>query len=363
MGLVAQCTWAEDPPTALSFAIFRKVMKVDLPIEALAIYAMPFRRDEVIEKKVGEVVGHLKKLGMQTLGDFNKLSSPSLMARFGAIGWLLFQNVQMDAKFVWPIFRPQEHVSESLEFDLEYPIETIEPILFSLKSLIEKIYLRLRTRGERMKTLLLKMDLEHPDSLGSRVYEFSVPLANGILSAQTIFGIIRERMQQEVQHRPLPQRVTAFHLIVSETTPYRISQRDIFSPKRQEEEEEYTSLVTRLKVRLGSAAVFSATPVQSFVPEYNWRKSSQALLPAEGKNIDKKNVDIVPQRPLRVFKTPLKMSDMDMDQIHLFDKEVLFSEWWNEVPERIYFRANHRNGQELWLYRSKDGVFVHGTFD
>jgi hypothetical protein len=318
---------------------------------------MPFGRDPVIEKNVIEIVGHLKKLGLRTVGAFEKLSSPHLMARFGALGWLLFKNVQEGATFVWPPFQPQEKVIESVEFDLEYPIESVEPILFFLKNLIEKIYLRLRVRGQRMKTLMLKMELEHPDADGAKVYEISITLANGILAAKTIFGIVKERLQQEVQQRPLPRRVTAFHLEVTDTTPYRLSQRDLFSPKKQEEEEEYTSLVTRLRVRLGAEAVFAAAPVQSFVPEYNWRKMSQQLPAA----LD--DTDIVPERPLRVFKTPIRMNHVEMEEIDIFEKEVLLSEWWNEIPERVYFRATHRNGQELWLFRSKEGVFLHGIFD
>lgn len=383
LGLKARVAMAESVPAALSLAIYRKSNIRELPIECLRFFALPFQVNEVVEKNVESILVHLKNLNIKTLGDFQEMRTESLLSRFGSVGWLLAQNTREGASFVWPRFAPADVVAESVEFDFEFPVESVEPILFHLKSLLDKIYLRLRGQGLRMKQLLLKLDLEH----GGKTYELSLIFTNGILAPKNIFQIVREQMDHEVRRRPLSQRVSAFHIEVKETTPYRQSQRDLFSPKKQEEEEEYSSLISRLRARLGQEAVFSVTPVQSFVPEFNWAKSASG--PVEKESTSSRLLsaskpsafstgspdasrEYVPFRPLRIFRSPLKTVPLgefiywEGQKIFLGNsasREVVLSEWWNDVPERIYFRASTKAGQDLWLFRSREGVFIHGFFD
>lgn len=373
LGLKANLALGSDPGSALSFAAYPSFgRKSDLPLETLSFFYAPFLQSDLKKegaedfalRKIQDMIVCLKKLGISTLGQLSeKISTREMAQRFGALGTFLLNSLHQGEGRPWPFFKPRAVFLEEYEFDPEFPVESLEPILFHLKVMIEKVYWRLRGVGQRVKVLevFIQKEFGSPDVI-------TVRLANGVLTPKAIFQITKEALYHQVQRtKPVrtysEQRVSAFKITVQETTPYRESQRDLFQPKKQEEEEELDLLLSRLKNRLGKEAVFKPSLRQSFIPEWNWNKEEKA---------NAVNKDAIPERPLRVLKEPVAAQIFDqsiyfMNQKvfvpDLYDQEVILSEWWNGVPERVYFRGCMQSGADLWMFRTAEAIFVHGYFD
>ncbi len=370
--ILCRSSLATDAPTALALAAFNKSHFQQLPLESLIFFVSPFRTDEFLEKQLAQMILYFQKLGLRYLKDVQTLSRASLSARFGTLGGLIHQNLLSASDLLWPVYVPNEVVEEKVEFDFEYPVHNTEPILFYLKTILEKIAWRLRGQGKRLKSFYLEFKLENKDRSGSDLRRISISLSNGILSPKMIFAIAREQMDHQIRQNPFTARISAFRLVVQDHTPFSVSQRDLFDPKNEEDEEGYASLVSRMRIRLGDQAVFKASAVQSYIPELNWQKQQHNQLKSSLQSVaESREREFLPRRPLRLFKMPIPVQAIagfilwngQSVALNPQGQEIIFSDWWNEKTERIYFRLKTQTQEILWLFKCQDQFFIHGVFD
>jgi hypothetical protein len=364
LNLKASIGVAHDIPTALSFAVYGQQEVLQLPIEALKFYADPLGDQDEIVKNVSKMILVLKDLGLRSLKDFSRLSRSELSARFSSLGLMCSLRIQGLNEILWKPFVLSEVLFETCEFDLESPVDNLEPIFFRLKPMIEKLSLRLRSKGRRLKKFEIVLQQEHALRPQERLRIFEVLLQLPYVSHKIIFQIAKEKIEAMVQAQPLKARISEFKAVVIEDVVYTMNQKSLFNQKAEETQENFFHVVSRIATKLGEKAAFFAEPQESYLPERNWSRSSEPK--------QKKIQDPLPERPLRVFHyaKPVQYmgrkifsQDFSEEVDYWSDKEVVFSDWWNNSLERVYYRVFTKTGRHLWLYRTARGDFLHGEFD
>jgi hypothetical protein len=356
----AKVAIADDIPTALSFAYFNKQKKEELPLEALLFYFDPLNENKD-QQAIHKMIKVLHQLGFKNLADLKRLSIKEISSRFGNIGLSAFLRVGGEMPIPWRQFTPQEIVFETFEFDLESPVENLEPVYFRLNPLLERIVLRLKGKGRRIRQYEVCLKQEH-DSHSQ--YKIPLVLQLSHINNKVLFQITKEAIDRAVQLRPLKSRITAVAITVTEEAPYSENQKDIFNPQKEEKEESFFHFLSRVSTKLGENSVFFARLNESFLPEKNWFRSN--------KELPFSSIDSLPERPLRIFSPPYQVQlskttiriDNYVDEIVEFtDREIVFSDWWSAPLERVYFRILTQSGRQFWIYRNKEGDFLHGEFD
>jgi protein ImuB len=391
-GLMPRITFAADAATALATARYNEPRPALLPLETLEDYASPFVKDEELSKRLKAMVAKLKSLGLESLADFLGLPSIQLGNRFPREATLLWQQLKNGTPEVWQYFKPQEAIEEKAS--LLNPEQTVgcaelEPLLFVLKSVADRVLARLRGRGLRLSAFDLALTL---DLKPKRVVSFRLPLPQS--STMEVTRLLHERLSWDFQRQPLSAPVMSLIFRVIETAPGAVRQVDLFS-KQDDESEAFSSLVNRLTQRFGPHKVYQAALSERYRPETAWiRKHGDIRWPL-GKGSLAVSPTFNPKRPLRLLPKPRYL---EFDTKSLRDSE---GHSWNlldaEGPERLcgdweqddqcrgffrdYFRVVSDKGENLWIFcvsdkdvqslaeprplqsRSHDKFFLHGFFD
>ncbi len=364
LDLKAKIGIAHDIPSALSFAVYGTAELQSLPIDALRFYANPLGDQIEVEKNIIKTILVLKDLGVRCLRDFLSIPQAELSSRFGSLGQMCFLRVQGLHEILWKPFVLSEVVSEKCEFDQESPVDNLEPIYLRMKPMLEKLSMRLKAKGKRLKSFDVVLKQEHAMTPLECLRSFEIVLQLPQVSNKILFQITQEKIDAGIMHRPLKARITEFSILVTEDVPYSMNQKDLFNQKKEETQESFFQLVSRISTKLGEGSSFFAKPQESYLPENNWLKGSQ---PHQNEVKDQ-----LPERPLRVFHyakpvqymgRKLLSQDFNEEVEEWSDKEVVFSEWWNSPLERVYYRVLTKTGRELWMYRTSRGDFLHGEFD
>lgn len=350
----------EDLPTALAFARYRCSTKPALPVDAIADYWNPFQPDRTTER----MVDALKQLGIRTIGSFLKLPATVWASRFGTMGLVIAQRVRDASSIPWPPFAIQEYIVETVDIDEANAVQSLEPLLFLLKRLIDRVMVRLQGRAERISSveLVLKQEaysiVRKPERMW--IVDFPLPQSN----PQTVLAILQERLDGGIRRRPLDSPVVCISLKVLETSPWQGSQTDLFS-RKEEEREAWASLIARITERVGDGASFFASPVARYRPENAWQKTMDA--PAIMKLP-------FPKRPLRLLKQPQRLNAVGTylvcgtkrwKIIRTDGPEHLCGEWWIDYFNRDYYRMTAHTGEQLWVFQipGSEDFYLHGYFD
>jgi hypothetical protein len=371
--------WAtgEDAAVALAKARYRKNRKGELPVTALLDFVSPFSAlDEKEERRWQKKIFLLERLGVSSIGQFLALPEKSMVNHLGGEMLSVYDAVKDSSEVPWPFFHPQETVKEVLSLEEQNvsadisALAGLEGLSFLIKNLIDRVLLRMRGRNERILKFKLVLELEKNSvSEGHRAYIFEISLPHS--ASRELLTMIREKINFDLQARPLSGLVENILIEVLETAPRAIAQKDLFHPKREEDNEAFRSLLSRLTDKLGFDRVFMAEPVQCYLPEASWVRTQKDLGDDEGigsaVSADlRRTKDIArsqPLRPLRIFKTPLRVRSDWLSQVEVLDApEVLSGQWWDQGFERVYFRVRTGRGEEVWVYRTKGDLFIHGLF-
>lgn len=356
---------AEDAGTALAYCKFFTTKKNILPLAALQCYLEPFKMTSDYDGPFLKMVPHLERLGIKSVKDFLTLSPSSLPSRFGPVGLLLFMRLRNPDTLMWPSFVPTEMVSEKLEFQDDWRMENMNSLIFSLKSLLDRAQIRLRAKGQQIKQFEVIFNQEKFSTIPDPHYKVMIDLSMTQISTKALLNLTKEKIDDAIQKKPLLGIIASLELHVLDHVPYRTAQKNLFEPKKEENLENWYELLARLSLRLGQEHVFQAKPRESHLPEKTWER----VVPG---NPNPQIQWQAPTRPLRTLSSPERV-DLQGDALHwahetfeiseVSHREVVLSEWWNDFIERVYFRAKTKSGEDLWLFRSTDGVFIHGYFD
>ena len=357
--LQARLAIAEDVPTALALAQYSCPHKSQLPVESLLLFRSPFvsleQKDPAQARKLQKTVNLLKRLGVKTIDTFLYLPATQITNRFGRAGLEICQNLQNAGGLPWPRFVPTETIIEHIDFAREIPIEGLEPILFYLKTLLERALFRLYVRGERLKSFRIILFQESLSTVREKEYGVDLALVLPHMAVKTILSFCRDKLEDRLRKEPMQARAEALRLLVLETAPVAAAQKDLFAPKKEEETEALHKLFSRLSVRLGAGSVFFAQARASYLPEEAWVRAKEPVTTLLK--------DCLPRRPLRILAEPIPVCAQDLNLTARLQREVVYSEWWRQHRERCYFRGITASGEHLWLFQMGEGLFLHGYFD
>lgn len=363
-------TVAEDAPTALAMARFHVDSPRELPLEALMDYAAPFERLDPSgpeSKRLGFILLSLRGLGLKTLEDFTRLEPGSLVTRFGEEGQTLGVKIREALLRPWPRFMPEQRISQVLDLrqvEDQTACADFQILLHHLELAVEQAVSRLRGRGLKAASVQVEFKLERG---APRRWPLWLPVPQG--ATRGILTLLRDRIRQDLDRRPIPSGVTTIRFDVLETVRSRTAQSDLFG-RGSEEAEAWEGLAARLEDKLGKEKVFLAAPVERHLPEKAWKRTLEVVLrpmiqrgPLPGSRPS--------SRPSRLLKRPQALDrsgPLLSTAVDWSEPERIAGEWWfhpQHLPyDRSYYRVTTQGGERLWVFETADHRwFLHGYFD
>jgi protein ImuB len=339
--------------------------------------------------------GPFRSLGLSTLGELAGLPSGALVGRFGAMGLhaARLSRGEDDSRFL-----PDE-LPEVLEeqVQLDWPAEALEPVLFALKMLVDRLCGRLQGRQRAAVRLTVTVGLE-----GGTPLTVPLVLARASAESRLLVELIRHRLTDLTVTQP----ITTLHLRVDEASAD--AGRQLVLGDAPAGEVELEVVMSRLQSALGEDALFSAAPLATHCPEEAWTRTAPLSPspetgegrgevarpapkpPTTGKWPKRKakreqhgtiSLPTLQTRPPRLFKEPSRLNtELSAEGAivtvtlagrrrkveSLTGPERLVGSWWSPDPfSRDYYRLQLEGVGQLWVFRDgKDGAFyAQGVFD
>ena len=364
-GISARVSIAADIPSAFAFALHgitdikNPFDSRSLPVEALYCYYSPFTFDLTLQR----MMSALRKLGIETLGEFVQLPHASITKNFGKEGLLALRRFLHAHQVIWNRFQVSEKVIDHIDVESHEALYDYEQISFLLKRILDRILLRTRGLGKLISKMKLKLHLDtysdRQESDREWCLEFSFPHR----SARAFLEMIRDRVGADFQNRPLAAPVLRVELEVLEMVKGNSSQSQLFS-QQEEEQESVDLLIERMMDKLGDGKVFYAAPAECFIPERSWQKTMRPQKTSER---------VFRSRPLKLFLNPEPIRKLDQYFflrehrwliLKLVGPERITGDWWIGDQARDYYEA-HTENEILWVYGDPlhHEMFLHGVFD
>jgi protein ImuB len=207
----------------------------DFPVDVLAFL------DEAADENF-----HLTLLrwGIRTLGQFASLPSDELAARLGQPGIRLQRLARGEDLEPLQACPPTQCFEDSLE--LEYSLDSLEPLNFLVSQSLDRLCEELRSRGLAAQAVRLSLKLETYD-----VYQRRVSLAFPSQQPKTLLSLLR----LDLQTHPPQAGITALTVRL-EPAPPRALQYSLFTPVALNPEKLARTLA-RLYVLVGEGNVGS----------------------------------------------------------------------------------------------------------
>lgn len=288
-----------------------------------------------------EALHLLRRIGIGTLGKLARLPRAGLAARLGQR--LLDDLDRATGALPEPrrFFVPPERFSARLE--LPAPVTQAERVLFAARRLLVQMegFLAARQAGVRGFTLSLLHRGVSPTRLELR---FAAPRRD----AEHCLHLLRERLDRSVLAHP----ADTIRLEADRLAPLAGAPADLFGDARAGAEA-WERLAERLQARLGEERVHGLATHAEHRPERAWR----ATAAASGAGA----AEAPPgPRPLWLLEPPRRVAEGDF--VLLAGPERIESGWWEgEDVVRDYFIAT-RGASLAWIYRAREGWFLHGLF-
>lgn len=353
-----------------------------LPLEVLEHWADPFGLREAEDPRAllpfRAAAQDLKQLGLRSVEELLKIPVREIASRFGKALSRLSVDFWRDP--TWPRFAPEPRVIETRQVDDEVILGGLD---FILKLLGDRTLTRLRGRGLRASKVAIHLKQERWSTVREprRTIDFVLPMPQSTTSG--LLPLLLEKLDHELQARPLESPLQEIALEIVETLPGLGSQRDFFN-RREEQREAWNALLGRLIQKLGQERVFRARVEARYLPERAWSKSLEESPPLHaGARAGPLGA---PERPARVLKRPEPVERVAPDVVAPLSgrrwettlwegPERLSGDWWNDPEglgfDRDYYRVKTVTGEKLWVFvnrKAKAGFkagsyFLHGYFD
>jgi protein ImuB len=375
-GFRASAVIASEVFTARALARHgRRVNQVILPRSgALALEAVAL---DALQEEDESAVDALRSLGLSTLGEVASVPPAALLARMGALGLHLHRLCRGEDDSAFAPTPLPEALAESLE--LEWPADSMEPLLFAMKTALDRLCARLIGRKRAAMRLNLKLRL---DPSG----ETQVPLVLVRPSARP--KLLLELARHGVANLTLPNPIAALTIAVEQWCDDGGMQLRLGD--EPEGDAALDVVLSRLSSALGEDAIFAAELKPVHRPESAYAtKSFRPARPERGLLADaarsvrsKPQIDeLLVHRPSRLLERPAAL-DVDLDStgglrgarllgkrrkaLAVSGPERLCGEWWaGAAYSRDYYRVFFDGFGPAWIFRdSRDGQFyLQGMFD
>jgi protein ImuB len=341
-----------------------------------------------------ELEAPFRSLGIRSVGDLAQLLPEALAHRFGQAGVAAARLARGEDDSQLRPYVAEKLPEESLDLSGTEPgaIESVEPLLFAVKRLADRLSARMAGRGLGATRLemALKLDSTYRD-VGGRApalqndVRLGVSFARPSASAATWLLPLKE----QVTALTLPGPVIGIRLAVTEAA--KLLHEQLAIGDRPEVLTALEDVLARLAARLGDGAFFSAEPADRYRPEAAYRPKPFLKQAAgrekksggrkkQGPKLEQASAcEPGPPRPARLLATPLalvaegeggrltaiRFNGRAFSVQDFAGPERLRGEWWAEPFDRDYFRMRLDDLGDCWIYRNgQDGrLYLHGFFD
>jgi protein ImuB len=237
-------------------------------------------------------------------------------------------------------FSPPPHFAVKLELPAQ--VTHAEGLLFAARRLLVQLEGLLAARQEGVRGFVLT--LFHEDGIS----KIPVGCASATREAERMAELLREKLGATVLTAP----VETLGLEAGDFEPLHGRSGGMFGDAGAEDEG-WARLLERLRARLGHEAVSGLATHPDHRPEHAWRR----VEPGEWDPHDFRQPG---PRPLWL----LERRRLGENQLVLLaGPERIESGWWDgDEASRDYFVARRADGSLAWVYRDKDGWFLHGLF-
>lgn len=196
----------------------------------------------------------LRRWGLVTIGDLARLPADRIRSRLGPEGEAAHRAARgIDPRPLIP-HTPPPVLREGME--LEWPVVNLEPLLYAIHGVLERLVHRLDHQQLACCLLELELSLE-PDGYDSHAVRLPAPTRE----VETLTALVRV----ELEGQPPPAPVSALICAVHPTLPRR-AQLTLFGPAELNPDRLATTLA-RIAARIGADRVGSPRTVDAHLPE------------------------------------------------------------------------------------------------
>jgi protein ImuB len=351
--VVAACT--RFGAYALARAGSRTTVFESLAAEAALVRRVPLTRLD-LEPEARDA---LRRLGLQTVGDWLRLPANGVRLRFGHA---LYEWQRQAEGSAWTPLqpRPDQPVFERLA-DLEHPERDAERLLFLVKRLLDELLDELRARTLELVALTLSLRLDDRSAHAERLCP-AAPTRDGT----QLLGLVRlrlEALRDGGSLRGAGKGIVALGVHV-EALPARQGQLGLFERFARRDHDAAQRALARLRAEFGPQAVVRARLREAHLPSACFEWEPLATLTAAQPNT---RVEVAPTRPAvrRLYVPPLPLPPrprhepdgwllrgLEHGRVRRFVGPYLVSGgWWRgQAVQREYSFAELEGGELLWIY-------------
>lgn len=266
----------------------------------------------------------LAKLGMRTVGDLQKLPRHSLSPRLGASASTVMTLLDGEDSTPLTAYVPPDLPEETAT--LEYGIELTEALLFVVKSLSDRMALRLRGRAMAATRLELVLGLDRALALCEPHSVMNQPLAAPLAEASEMLAVLRSRIESFTIEAPiLTVTLRVAGMVAREATPLHL-----FVPEARADRA-LPRLVAELEAELGPGSVGMLALTNRWLPRERSR-----LIPIGSARIEVPHAITSPDspkgsllsgadEPTRLLVRDIPLDDSANLRIEVHQASV---EWW-----------------------------------
>lgn len=308
------------------------------------------------------LAGTLALWGVHTIGELRKLPLSEVTRRLGRSGADLWEDA--GGGRIRPLRLVHPPIVHEASFDCEHPLETLEPLLFIVRRLLDRLIAELCARHLAAATARLALRLEDGSHLDC---ELSLPEPTG--NPETLFRVLLSHLQ--TLRTSVPIVALRLHL-----TPARppVLQHGLFDATLRDPQA-FNETVARASAIVGEKRVGAPSPPDTHRPDSSILcPPAQAIPPPEP----------VPGPPilglpLRRFRPPhpARITTMDTNPVYVSSQPVRGSiracrgpwrssgNWWSrEAAWRREEWDVEIDGSGLYrLLRIGEDWFVEGAYD
>jgi protein ImuB len=309
----------------------------------------------------------LTRWGIRTLGEFTALGQEALTERLGPEVLPLLAQAQGSVERPLRCIRQAETYEESVEFEHEF--ETLEPLLFVIRRLLEQITLRLETSYLVAADLTLRLGFANGGGEHERLFKIPAPTAR----VEVLFRALHTYLEQFTAEQP----INRLQLVATPCRPSR-QQFGLFENALRDPNQFFETLA-RLIALLGHDRVGVPALEDTHRPDA-FRVREVALEPAaENRTHGSSRAHAPTGLCLRRFRPPLPAQvelGAARQPIALTSAALrgrarestgpmhLSGEWWDARPwRRVEWDLELHDGTLCRICEEEDAWFLEGVYD
>lgn len=322
----------------------------------------------------------LHHLGIETIGQLQKLPREQLPSRFGRL--ILQRLDQLTGKIPEPLIALPfiTPVLESLDFDglVSDPL-SLETIF---QSLLTKVLLTLERRGLGIGQLVVT--LKRSDAPAA---EFALNCSRPSRDARALMILYRcafdKLAMPKSPHRHDPYARNAgdgflsITLDVQQARPLQYQQVELAHAAHAGQEHAWQGTVDLIRTRLGDESIEQVELQESYLPEHAYKRTLEVPAPSAAQMIpaDRPLQMLAPPAELRVMVSPSHDADGSplsfnlQGSVHKVIQSVgperIAGQWWEgHNKTRDYFDVADDSGSHYWIFRVQETGkwYLHGLF-